>query len=260
MMETESTPMTIPEITVRSSIHVIQMDQTQTQFAGFGSGCLIRHRGRDFILTVAHVIDNGFTHLETNLPYVPGEGTPLYSVGAMTYFKALEATPEIIQEIDDIEKFLQGGKRIDIAFAELKEFVQLLQPEQDFGAFKISAGPKAIRSFDEIALPEEEEEYFFYGKVRQDPQGHVLNMTATFKHGFKFHGARRNGEIFLFRAPNFITDVEDYEGCSGAPILDSKGRIVALAAVVVTNTKILYGIPIEKCRYLMDLAIDTGRI
>lgn len=248
--------MTIPEITIRSSIHLIQMDLETKEFYGFGSGCLINHRDKNIILTVAHVVDRGITHLETNQPYVEGQGTPLQRIGGMCHFEALKVKdPEEIREVDDIEKFLQSGKRIDIAFAEIKEFIQLLQPEQDFGAFKIEHGPKVIRSFDHMAEPNRQQEYLFYGKTHQNPIDGRLEMTATFKHGLKYRGVRNDG-LYIFTVPKIITDKEDYEGCSGAPILDLEGNIVALAVAIRTDTQILYGVPIQECKRLVDLAMD----
>ena len=62
------------------------------------------------------------------------------------------------------------------------------------------------------------------------------------------------------QAPQIISDSEDYEGCSGAPILDSQCRIVALACAVHTGTRIIYGFPIQKCKELLDYALQTGML
>jgi len=61
----------------------------------------------------------------------------------------------------------------------------------------------------------------------------------------------------MFLAPEIITDKENYEGCSGAPILDSQGRIVALACAVLTNSKVIYGFSIQECKKLLDYALQT---
>lgn len=62
----------------------------------------------------------------------------------------------------------------------------------------------------------------------------------------------------MFLAPEIIQDKGDYEGCSGAPILDSQGRIVDLACAVHTKSKIIYGFSIQECKKLIDYALPTG--
>jgi len=64
----------------------------------------------------------------------------------------------------------------------------------------------------------------------------------------------------MFLASERILDSKDYEGCSGAPILDSQGRIVALACTVGTSSKIIYGFSIQECKKLLDYALKTGML
>jgi hypothetical protein len=64
----------------------------------------------------------------------------------------------------------------------------------------------------------------------------------------------------MFLAPEVIKHKDDYRGCSGAPILDSEGQIVALACKIVENTKVVYGFSIQECMKLIKMTIDTNQL
>ena len=55
-----------------------------------------------------------------------------------------------------------------------------------------------------------------------------------------------------------IEDGEDYAGCSGAPILDSQGKLVGLVSSVNPGSKSIFAFSISKCRELLAAAINSG--
>lgn len=246
--------MTDSELMVRSSIQVFIAKPDEPKPVGFGSACIIRYLDRDFFVSVSHVTDwDGLaTFLETNMPF-DERGPILKTIGGICYFDQIKVTPDM--PFEDFEAVLETGKRLDIAFAEYNgEDVELLQPEMDFKTFKVEASAKLSLFMEDAVEPTKEERYGFYGKIRHKYNGIQLSMTPTLKHSLKFH--RVKGHFYMFLAPEVITDKEDYEGCSGAPILDSQGRIVALACAIVTNSKIIYGFPILECKKLLDYALQ----
>lgn len=250
--------MCVEELMVRSSIQLFLADPNLPKPVAFGSGCLIMHRERQFLISVAHVtnLDGLITHLETNLPSSE-EGTPIQPIGGLCYFDLLKITSNM--NANEFETLLEkSGEPLDITFTEIKQPLTLIQPELDFGAFKVEEGYKVILSFDDLAVPDKDKTYGFYGKVRHGYSGKYLKMQPTLKNNLKFH--RTHGHFHMFLAPDIITDVEDYEGCSGAPILDSEGRIVALACKIMKESKIIYGFSIQECKKLLNVALDTGML
>jgi hypothetical protein len=133
-----------------------------------------------------------------------------------------------------------------------------LQLEMDFKAFKVEACTKLLLFMEDATVPTKDERCGFFGKTRHKYKGIQLTMLPTLKHSLIFH--RTKGNFYMFLAPDRILDKEDYEGCSGAPILDSQGRIVALACAIVTNSKIIYGFPVQECKKLLDYALQTGML
>jgi len=180
----------------------------------------------------------------------------LQPIGGICYFDQLKVTEDM--SLEDFEEMLNNGERLDIAFAEIKNDIELIQPEIDFQIFKIFSCEKLPLFMENATVPNTEERYGFYGKIRPAYIGIQLQMTPTLKHSLKFH--RVKGLFYMFLAPEIITDSEDYQGCSGAPILDSQGRIVALVCAVHTGSRIIYGFPILECKKLLDYALQTGML
>jgi hypothetical protein len=247
----------LEEAIIRSSIQVFMADPENPKPQVFGSGCLINYLDRLFFISVFHVTNYDLTaFLETNLP--PNEiGPPIQPIGGLCSFDLFEVTKDMeIKEFEDLLK--KPLETLDVTFAEVKHPITLLQPEMDFGAFKIDAGHKIILSSDNLAIPTKDKTYGFYGKIKHKYNGKYLEMTPTFKHSLTFH--RTNKYFHMFLAPETIVNKEDYEGCSGAPILDSDGNIVALACKILVGSKVIYGFSIQECMKLLKISIETGML
>ena len=249
--------MTVEELTVRSSIQIFQADKNFLKPVGFGTGCTVKYLGHTLLLSVSHVTnDDGLTtFLETNLP-PENNTTPLKPIGGFFWYDIFKITGGM--DLTDFESLITTGERIDVTFSKLTENFELKQPAMDFGFFKVEESDKLMLDLDYATTPDKDKTYSFYGKIRPEYQGIYLKMTPTLKNGLKFH--KTNGYFHMFLAPQIITDKDDYRGCSGAPILDSEGRIVALACKVMANTKIVYGFSIQECMKLIKLTIDAKQL
>ncbi len=254
MEEDKNYPKTAPELMVRASIQILMADKENPKPEAFGSGCILEHRKRFFLISVRHVTDYDdlTTFLETNLP--PDEkGAWIKPIGGLCYFDLFQVSDAT--SINEFEDLLQNGQTLDVTFAEIKENMELIQNEIDFGAFKVSAGHKVILDSRDIDLPSKEENYGFHGRVKHQYEGFYLKMENTVKYNLKYHRTDKHFHIFL--APEIIKDAIDYQGCSGAPIIDSQGKLVALACKVRIPSKMIYGFSIQECIRLLDVAIDT---
>jgi len=250
--------MTVEELTVRSSIQIYQADKKIMKPEGFGTGCIVRYLGHTLLLSVSHVTnDDGLTtFLETNLP--PKENTtPLKPITGLVYYDVFKVADGMALR-DFVNLIEDKAERIDVTFAKLIEQFKLKQHAIDFGYFQIEECDKLILDLDDATVPDIDKTYSFYGKVRPEYQDINLKMTPTLKNGLKFH--RTNGYFHMFLAPEIIKDKDDYRGCSGAPILDSEGKIVALACKIIKNTKIVYGFSIQECMKLIKLTIDANQL
>lgn len=246
------------DVIVKGSIPLIVVSPDNLEPEGFGSGCIVKHRDRLFLLSVAHVTNHreNTTCIITNQPPKNGQGI-IYSVGAMCYYDEYKLTEdqklEEVQSLDDLLKDFSGT--LDVTFCEIKEPVELIQPETDFIYHKVEKGKKIIFDFGDTKKPEISRVYGFSGYIRQEVGNGKIESQITLKLGLTFH--RTKGRFHMFLADEIIKDANDYRGCSGAPIVDEKGQLVALTASVVTNSKIVFGFSIDECKRLLDHAIDT---
>lgn len=257
----ESLTVDYPNLLARSTVHLLIVEPTTVEPKGFGSGCFVHYKERIFLLSVAHVTDlSGLqTCIETNQP--PADNTmPLYGPGTMAYVDEYRVKVPLLESVASIEDIL--GDRIetlDVTFCEVKDFnpTMFLQPALDNGQIKIDAGQKIVLSLAEAGAPHRKGEYSFCGRIKQKIVGRRIESAVTFKFKLKYQGT--GGRFHRFIVPQLI-DLEEYEGCSGAPILDTDGRLVALVCKVKTGTQLLYAFSIEECRRLLDVAIHSGQV
>lgn len=260
MEQNSQPPLTVPDVIVRSSVQVFLANPSDMRPVGFGSGCILQHRDRYFFVSVRHVTDyEGLTtFLETGIPSEE-EGQSGYMLqpigGLFTFdlFKKSNATA-----VTQFQDLISKGEKLDITFAEIRHNIELRQPALDFGAFKIEDGYKMILDSRDIAEPSKEKEYAFFGRVKQQPGAFVIPMENTVKHGLKFHGVFK--QFYQFNTKEVIRDKDDYRGCSGAPIIDSDGMLVALACKVMQGATLVMGFSIYECIKLLDIAIDTNQL
>lgn len=250
---------TFEEILIRSSIQVYTMINGEENPSGFGSGFILNHKNRYFFITVFHVIkDEVETFLETNLPQKDNKQI-LQPVGGIYSFNLLKASKDIT--IEGLEELLtKPGEIIDIAFAEYipEKMGPLIQRELDFGAFKVEKGIKIFLDENHISSPSMNNSFGFFGNTNHTYRGTSLIHSPKLVNNLKFH--KKFGDFYKFKLPKTTTNKEEFEGCSGAPIIDSSGNTVAIACKVATGTNLVYGFSISKCIELIDYVIKIDEI
>jgi len=71
--------------------------------------------------------------------------------------------------------------------------------------------------------------------------------------GMKYAETKNNLFLFSTRAP--YRTYKDYIGCSGAPILDSQGRLVSLVVEGDKKKTGIYGFPLHTIRPALDVEL-----
>lgn len=240
----------------RASIPLAVVKPPNYEPLGFGSGCLVSYKNRQFLLSVEHVANIKGAGL-CIMTYMPTTGlqTSLYSVGSTWYFDQYKlpknALHQGIATIDDLDKFYD--ETLDITFCEIKGHVEMIQPEWVFPEFTIYKGPRIALTLETAGAPEKGKEYGFAGSIRHNVESASIKTVPTMKVGLTYGG--RIGMMEYFISPDLIKDADDYRGCSGAPILDEEGKLVALAAIVKTGSKLIFGFSIQECRRLIDVTL-----
>jgi len=242
-------------LAAKSTQHVVLVHPKTIEPKQYGSGCIAYYKEKFYLLSVAHVtnLDDFATCIDTGVPQEELK-TKLYSLGGMFYIEQYRISN--IEKAKFEELNVEFEETLDICFTEIKENVHLLQKEMDFGAFKIESGNKVCLNLELAGEPSSDELYIFFGNIKQDIQGILLKYQPTFKYDLKFKGTY--GFFHLFNTPEIIEDGDDYSGCSGAPILDSQGKLVGLVSSVNPGSKSIFAFSISRCRGLLDAAINSG--
>jgi hypothetical protein len=253
--------MDIVNLIAKSSLHLLISNPNTMTPESFGSGCIVFYKDRYFLLSVSHVTDleNAAVFIETNQPPNEDLQTPLYGVGQMCYFDEFTVPNDKLNEINNFEDLTNfPSNTLDITFCEIKQNVTFLQPEWNFGYCKIEKGDKVFLNLDLAGTPTPGKLFGFCGRVRQKIEGMWLKSQPTLKLDLEFDGTR--GDFHQFISPEIIVDADDYRGCSGSPILDEDGKLVALTSSVMEGGKLIFGFSIEKCKQLLDLAIQSNML
>lgn len=114
-----------------------------------------------------------------------------------------------------------------------------------------------------IAEPEAGIRYGFAGNTMPSLEDHAL-IAADVKFCFtelrvcfplSFVGQR--DDLLAFRLPVEHPGHDYFRGCSGAPIIDEEGRVVALVCEGNIEDSIIYGVSLRRYRVALD--VHTGR-
>ena len=204
------------------------------------SGCLIRYAGKLIVLTVSHATAQGVWAVE--LEYVPGKGTKLYKLGAMSFLGKGNITTKELKPVDFSYKVLPE---------EIAPIHRLYDQETESMQDPV---PKRILETDLSATPTPSGQYGFFGLTRSQLDGPILRAEGRLVMGMKFVG--EEDDFYQFRMATPYEDDKDYKGCSGAPILDRDARLVALVVAGCRDNSCIYGIALRKYKVAID--IDCG--
>jgi hypothetical protein len=233
---------------------------------GIGSGCIVRYKDTNVLLTVAHVTNvEAATCLFTGQP-VKNNQTPLYSVGAMNYLEKFDVT-----KFKDQLKKLQGnsGKKeeidfglVDFSYVIIDDNVTLLQRKTDLGTFIVKAGKKNIIQSNLTDNPKADTEYGFFGRIkplmiRGTPTADTFETQEVFYGGLRF--IREIMNYYEFELPQPIKSNADFKGTSGSPIMDRDGNVVSLVTHGYQGGTKIFGLALSKFRSGVEATILLER-
>ena len=234
---------------IRTTLHIVMSDPQTLLPKGIGSGCIIDYDKKEILLTVAHVTNKeAATCIVTGQPPMNYQ-TPMYSVGAMNYLEKYDITKyeeqieQLKKEPDRIEEIDFG--LIDFSYATLQHKIDFIQQEINFKEFTVKQSKKLIIKTDLTEKPTSEKEYGFFGRIKPlylkgTPLADTFETQEIFYGGVKF--IRQIKHYYEFELPNPIKSHADFKGTSGAPIMDTDGKLVSLVTHGYEGATKIYGI------------------
>ncbi len=176
------------------------------------SGCLVNLNDRRFVFSVEHSVKKYHDDWHAYVRHVAGRGSEYRLLGSFNY-------------IAEMTKGTGNVRGIDFCFVEV---------DTDFAPAYQARTPLALTEerprhiFTDIAtVPSFAEFYGFSGRVKPEMHG----TSAFFTHPLVWIGMtflRQEQEYLIFKLPGKHPGHENFQGCSGSPIVDTKMNVVAL--------------------------------
>jgi len=205
----------------------------------WGSGGLIDYKGKRFIVSVAHnTEDGGNWAIETKSV---AEGTELFQIGPMMF-------------VGQIDLDTGDSKRLDFCYAIVPSDLTSVYQAVTMTGMVMESAQRLLCDVDFDGLPNNSRRYGFSGLI-----------GAKFDHGFYLRGelkleldlayAGTDDEYYVFELGHTHPGRGHYQGCSGAPIIDSDGKAVALVCGGCVGKNLIYGIPVRIFQPTLDVEV-----
>ncbi len=210
---------------------------------GIASSCIIEYSNKHILLTVQHATGD-MKNWCLELKYEKGKGVQVKPLGAMNFLSSIN---------------VQNGesKDIDFSYVEIdKALIPYWQEIDPKSGDVLNEAPRLMSNIDFDLLPTEGEFYGFSGQVMPECVGNALYTEYKIYTGLKYVGDE--GEYYKFELPDAHPGHEHFKGCSGGPIIDTQGRVVALVCKGDIASNIVYGISLK--RYEIVLNVTYGEL
>ncbi|MDI1352109.1 MAG: hypothetical protein PSV35_04965 [bacterium] len=233
---------------------------------GFGSGFISTHLDKIYFVTVDHVIHPEDYETGTEVRnWIDYTLSIFNNVNPADYFLSTIITPLggfYYLNRFDLNKPEEAYELVDIAVCLMKPInfkYPFLTDEVIFTGEKIPAGEEkwTIKS-ETFVKPSTDEYYLVYGKVNTKLDGIQLKSEPTLKENLKF--VKKSGDYFLFNTESKITNINDWRGLSGSPVISTKGECVGVFCSGNEDSHAVWVMPIDKVKMLMEIIIQQEKL
>ena len=232
-------------------LHSLSKDIIPT---GSASGCIIRYENKRLILTVEHAVGNG--EKWAIKCEITDDFKQKYYFPRFTHLVKGAVNTNIINSsnINPATLFIDP-KSVDYS-------IDLLPEEHMIVEYFLSPDGRTLNGYlkNEIITnledtPNTDDSYYFYGetKTKLDQVNKRIITTEKYIAGMKY--LKEFGDFYIFELPEIIKDKSDFQGCSGAPILNQNGKLISLVTSGCTGTNRLLGINLKRYKVVVDLEI-----
>jgi hypothetical protein len=212
-----------------TSLPLYRLDK-EDKPVGVASGCLVNIDGRKLVLSVSHATGSGRWVAEMQFDSALDK-TLIHYFGKQWSAQHLDQNTSMSDELD-------------FSFTEVPtDFFSMMQERNSVGEIvKQRLRHEFVTSLED--LPEKDEVYAFTGRVRTAQ----LDETTYWSEPNVYPGLRyrrTEGCYHVFELPVEHPGHDAFKGCSGAPIVDRKRRIVALVCSGDDDSNTITGVSVH---------------
>ena len=194
------------------------------------------------LLTVEHATGD-FGDWAIQIEYEPEKGTKLYRLGAMNFLDRGN---------------IQSGqvKTVDFSYVEVPTEIAPLKQQINDSLEIVDVIPTNVLHLKFPCPPKLNESYGFSGLIKgaveKHPQAVIFASESQIYDGLKYTETR-DGDIVVFTMPESHPGHDEFRGCSGSPIIDANGTVIALLTGGCEIKNEIYGVSLESYRRVLEL-------
>lgn len=258
----------LTEILVKTTYQiVVSKEQSfQTFPIAYGAGFFINYKENLFFITADHNIHindhkinertgvDNYIGILNNISDRNNLSTIISPIGGFYYMNSF-----------DISKEDLNPRLIDVAISlvDRTKFEALFLTDEDIrdnnSKSLVSPNEQKMEFLGEhIVAPSGDDVYYIYGKIRPEIKGLFLHRANTFKNELKY--INTYGDFMLLNTKDEISDVEDWAGLSGSPVLNQKGQCIGVLSSVNEGTQSVFVKPFDKITPFLDTIILQEQI
>ncbi|MBL8516459.1 MAG: hypothetical protein JNM76_05755 [Betaproteobacteria bacterium] len=222
-----------------TSIPLVQLDD-DGQAVRMGSGTMVDHKGRRFLITARHVVELGSKGWAIIVQQHPDGRAEYYKLDSLIY----------IGEFCRVE---QSSCLLDICAvqvsSDLETWYEYRTPR---GLF--DRRPHHVFDSHQLATPAQDQIYGFSGRVRTElhgPQSFVSEMTVF--PGLTHKQSEAEEHHFALPVPHPGHDA--FQGSSGSPMCDFSRRLLAIVVGGDIETNSIRGVAIQRVLPGLDFLV-----
>lgn len=228
-----------------SSVQLVRLDE-QMLPCSIASGCLIDYLGKRLLLTVYHATgDQGNWAIQKE--YVQEKGTCIHQLGSMNFLaKATPSEPKL--------------EAVDFSYVEVP--TDFIAYRQEINVTTYSVETKTAITVHTPSLldePEKDQEFGFCGMVIPTLEKHSgqAYLGGDIRMYDQISFLRTKDNYHFFRLPFSHPGHEYFKGCSGAPVIDKSGRLVALVCGGCEKSNEIWGISLKAYKTPIDIFVNN---
>lgn len=226
-----------------TSVPLKKLSDTKTPI-GIASGCLIDYKGKRFLLTVSHAVDMKNTDWMMEIAYDPHKGTEVFRPNHFLHLGEIVASSGQLRDVDYAYTEIPS---------DIQPYFQLVGP-RGLISEKIK---RHVFVGTDISEPSTDAIYAFSGQVFPELHGSSALVTQpTVYPGLKYISS--DGSFHIFKLPVKHPGHESFQGCSGAPIVDMDGKVVALVCRGCEKEDTILGVSVARYKFALDFYVRAS--
>jgi len=201
------------------------------EIVGFGSGVIVEYKKRYFLCTAEHLIEQNKYSIGIQRGFPTEKGVEMLIFNDFSFLKYTKLDKLIPEDLNNAIKSFENKNAVDIAIREVELLDGLIQQQISIPLGKdiieIPWGGKCIIPINSKYNLDKKSVFSLAGMINsQKPSLERISIEPRLIAGMKFSNI--TDFLIEFDLGRPIQNYSFFKGCSGAPIFDVSGNMIAI--------------------------------